>query len=538
MIFLVQFKYIKFLILPIGFFMFVACDAIVAYTVKYSQHRIAFNGFLICVAAGYITGKYSGVYRNKFIVYLKDFSLLVFVPFFTQVGASVNAPALISTIGFSTSAAAVRLASLAIGTYVGGSLCGMDIHMKKSLWVGLVPQSGVSLTLVGIVGKLFNESFGSYFHATVTGMILVNQILGPVGVRYLIQTTKEDGKANLAEANQHPWLDNAEDDPVLMFDGATQWDIDDCKLVNVNAFSSITSCDQHGQEYRLLSVSCRWEGDKASVHDGESKPGSEIDCAPSSISNFSHEHNVGRFSLWSPSYSADGSFYSGVTVTPNHTPRSLYKLVQGVDHVIRNVVEMVENRAARSLYTSPHLTTTGASTTAAAVGANSNYYFEADKEGQSSVSSGGVLRSRVKRVKMRSTTHPTVTLGGQDEMLNGSRSSTNASLLALTPRSIGLRILTPSKYTQNMQERNKLDDDDDDDDDNDDNDDTNVNTNALSLDVNNTNESVVHNIENVNSNSNSNRASMISPTPSLSDRTQFSITFNGRTSLGPALSDV
>lgn len=143
LIFLIKFKYIKSLIMPIGFMTFFACDFIKSWSDSEWTYLLNFDGFLICIAAGWITGNYStNVRRSKFISYLKSLSTLVFIPFFTQVGLGVNADTIAHTAIFSISAAAVRAFSMMVGSYIGGSMCNMDYGMKRSLWLGLLPQSG------------------------------------------------------------------------------------------------------------------------------------------------------------------------------------------------------------------------------------------------------------------------------------------------------------------------------------------------------------------------------------------------------------
>lgn len=260
-IFLIEFKYIKFLILPIGFFTFVACDAITAWTAASSDYRVYFDGFLICTTAGWVTGTYStNRLRYKFIRHLKELSNHVFVPFFTQVGVVANAPVLIQTIGFSISAALVRLFAMAAGSYVGGSFSDMDERMRRTLWIGLIPQSGVSLSLLGVIARIFDDTWGPYFQATVTGIILVNQLFGPYGVRYVITSADEQDKADLHDKEEHPWLDTLPETLIHRVDAATQWDAKDEVFV----------WDVDGHESESLI------GDKDSIREARS-PGLDLD---------------------------------------------------------------------------------------------------------------------------------------------------------------------------------------------------------------------------------------------------------------------
>ena len=83
-----------------------------------------------------------------------------------------------------------------LGTWNGGVRAGLDRDKALRLWIGLMPQAGVSLGLAGIIGEQFGHSFGSNFQSTMVGVILVNQIIGPIGAKFLIKYCHEDNKGS------------------------------------------------------------------------------------------------------------------------------------------------------------------------------------------------------------------------------------------------------------------------------------------------------------------------------------------------------
>jgi Kef-type K+ transport system membrane component KefB len=117
------------------------------------------------------------VHREKLVDYLTSLSLYVFIPFFTAVGLQLNLPVLLNALGFSVLASVVRAACMAGGTVIGGAKAGLAEDKARRLWLGLLPQAGVSLGLAGIIGHQFRDTFGSDFQATCIGKRDVTNVL-------------------------------------------------------------------------------------------------------------------------------------------------------------------------------------------------------------------------------------------------------------------------------------------------------------------------------------------------------------------------
>lgn len=191
---LLQFKKLKHLILPIGFFIVLLCHFILVVTEETSRFTLDIDSLLVCITAGYVAG--NSPVREKLVHYFKELSMYIFIPFFTQVGLQLNMPVLIASIGFAILASIVRAFCMFLGTWAGGTKVGLEKDKALRLWMGMMPQAGVSLGLAGIVGTSFPYTFGSEFQSTMVGVILVNQIVGPIGAKFLIKYCGEDGKAD------------------------------------------------------------------------------------------------------------------------------------------------------------------------------------------------------------------------------------------------------------------------------------------------------------------------------------------------------
>lgn len=183
------------LILPIGFLTYLICDYILAVTEEEGGYVVGLDALLVCIAAGFVAINMAPHEKaEELLDYLKKYAKYVFIPFFTVVGLSINLPVLIKSLGFSIIACIVRAICMQLGTVTGGHYAKLSREVSCLLWIGLLPQAGVSLGLAGIIAAEFSSTFGSDFQSTLIGIILINQIVGPIGAKYLLKKVKEDGK--------------------------------------------------------------------------------------------------------------------------------------------------------------------------------------------------------------------------------------------------------------------------------------------------------------------------------------------------------
>jgi hypothetical protein len=187
-------------ILPFGFFIYLTCDYILAVTQYHEEHGghghiVGIDSLLVSIAAGFVVINCATHEKGEELLdYLKKFAKYVFIPFFTVVGLSINLPVLIKSLGFSLLACIVRAICMQLGTVSGGHFAKLSREVSCLLWIGLLPQAGVSLGLAGVIASDFSDTFGSDFQSTLIGIILINQIVGPIGAKYLLKKVKEDDK--------------------------------------------------------------------------------------------------------------------------------------------------------------------------------------------------------------------------------------------------------------------------------------------------------------------------------------------------------
>lgn len=196
-IFCINVKYLIHAVLPIGFIVYLICDYILAVSEEpgSSKYPIGIDALLVCIAAGFVAINTMDHEKGDILLnYLKDYARYIFIPFFTLVGLSINLPVLLKTLGFSIVAVILRGICMQLGTVSGGHFAKLDNYVKFMLWIGLLPQAGVSLGLAAIIGAEFESSWGSDFQSTMIGIIIINQIIGPIGAKYLLKKVNEHNK--------------------------------------------------------------------------------------------------------------------------------------------------------------------------------------------------------------------------------------------------------------------------------------------------------------------------------------------------------
>ena len=84
----------------------------------------------------------------------------------------------------------VRLAGIFIGSFSGGLLAGDSMQHNRISWMTYVTQAGVGLGLAKQVAGEFPD-WGTGFAALMIGVIIVNQLIGPILCKWAINRTGE-----------------------------------------------------------------------------------------------------------------------------------------------------------------------------------------------------------------------------------------------------------------------------------------------------------------------------------------------------------
>ncbi len=135
---------------------------------------------------------------------IESMSLPVYCLFFALAGAKLDLTVLATLWAAGVVAVLFAIRTLAVwGTITGAArLVGFDNEQRGRLWMGFIPQAGIALALAALVQKGMhtddNEAFGNMLSVLI-GLIAINEIIGPVGLRYALLRSGEAYKADAKE---------------------------------------------------------------------------------------------------------------------------------------------------------------------------------------------------------------------------------------------------------------------------------------------------------------------------------------------------
>jgi len=152
---------------------------------EWSAGAVKMEPLLVCTAASCLCGHDSSV-RNQLVESLHVWTPVVLLPFFTLAGASLEIPSLLELLPSALVCVLLRIVGIVIGSNLAGMLtCKLypELQMTQTsvrcTWMTLLAQAGVTLGLVLEVQKDF-RNWGISFATMVIGVVVLNQLLGPV----------------------------------------------------------------------------------------------------------------------------------------------------------------------------------------------------------------------------------------------------------------------------------------------------------------------------------------------------------------------
>lgn len=153
-------------------------------------HDFYIEPLLICITASLLVTNRSP-FRREFQKIIKDVVPLVYVAFFTLIGASLSLKIISHTWPLALALFFIRIITMIIGSWAGGSFAGDPGKFNKIAWMPFVTQAGIGLGLVTVVTNEFPE-WGVQFSSVVVSVIVLNQIIGPPLFKWAIQLLHED----------------------------------------------------------------------------------------------------------------------------------------------------------------------------------------------------------------------------------------------------------------------------------------------------------------------------------------------------------
>ncbi len=207
-------KYLKVSILiSLGYSVYLFADWLGDFTIQEHVlgHKFYIEPLLICILGSYYVTNYS-TSRPEFIDILHETGPVIYVVFFTLTGASLQVDVLFQVFGIAVLFFFLRLLSMVIAGYVGGTLAADPWKFRHLNWMPYVTQAGVGLGLATLIKHSFPE-FGVQFETIIVGVIVINQVVGPPLFKYALYKVNETH-----EKHETPAFDGHKDAIIFGFE--------------------------------------------------------------------------------------------------------------------------------------------------------------------------------------------------------------------------------------------------------------------------------------------------------------------------------
>ncbi|MCK4663157.1 MAG: cation:proton antiporter [Bacteroidales bacterium] len=190
------------IILILGYSIYLLTDIIENYSHKIFSINIYIEPLLICIIGSFVVNNYSK-YRREFLKIIHDVAPVIYIIFFTLAGVSVSLDVIAKSWIIAFVLFFIRLVTMMIGAYIGGTLGGDPLRFNKISWMPYVTQAGVALGLVTVVAGKYPE-WGQEFATIIISVIVLNQIIGPPLFKWAINHVGESHThAPTPEIEQH-----------------------------------------------------------------------------------------------------------------------------------------------------------------------------------------------------------------------------------------------------------------------------------------------------------------------------------------------
>lgn len=145
---------------------------------------------LTLLVAGFVSENAGGGRGEAFRHAMERAAAPIFVVFFALSGARIDPLAVLPLWTIVVPVVLVRIAAIWGGIQIGGRWAGLDAHVPRHAWYGLVSQAGVAFGLAAVVADVY-PSRGETLRALLLATIAVNQTLGPILFRIGLQRAGE-----------------------------------------------------------------------------------------------------------------------------------------------------------------------------------------------------------------------------------------------------------------------------------------------------------------------------------------------------------
>lgn len=159
------------------------------FTENYLKLHFYIEPLLVGIIASVLLTNLSS-FRREFQKIIHDTIPIVYVAFFTLIGSSISVDVVIRTWEVTLMLVILRILTLIIGSWIGGTLGGDPKRYNRIGWMPFVSQAGMSLGLITVVADKY-PAWGGSFASIFVSVIVLNQIIGPPLMKWAIQLVKE-----------------------------------------------------------------------------------------------------------------------------------------------------------------------------------------------------------------------------------------------------------------------------------------------------------------------------------------------------------
>lgn len=175
----------------VGLFVFAAL-----FVMAHAGEAFGVDPLLAGLTAGLLLENATPVGAHELMAHTESAKLPTLALFFSVVGARLHLHEFASVAGWALLVAATRAGGFVLGTRLAGRLAPVDPYLAKWLPFGLFPQAGVAVALSNLVAES-HPGWGRPLAAVMIGSVVVNELAGPVALRWAFTRTGEarDGDA-------------------------------------------------------------------------------------------------------------------------------------------------------------------------------------------------------------------------------------------------------------------------------------------------------------------------------------------------------
>jgi Kef-type K+ transport system membrane component KefB len=155
--------------------------------------RLHLSPLLMCLTAGLVIENLSDVEGSKLIHDIEPARMPVFAVFFAVAGAGLHWHAVQKMVPVVVILVVVRMLTNGLGATLGALFGNLPSEHKRLLPAVLFPQSGVAIGLSILVEKQF-PGWGPQASTCLLGVIMTNEMIGPVALRAALVRSGETGK--------------------------------------------------------------------------------------------------------------------------------------------------------------------------------------------------------------------------------------------------------------------------------------------------------------------------------------------------------